>query len=541
MKFASKSMIIALLLLTLSAIIFSLNLKQDSMKDSESDATAQIEELISGFVKTHQPIEAIDFTAVLQLYDLETLVAPKAMLPTSHKYPQKIIAALYRYSNSCNFQDVEKLDLSSSSILYKTLIWHQFICHRLANLPEDFFAKEPYLHPSGNSFAFLAFSSGIGLYTESKWISSHIRYFHIIELDKLGRDTLLTPAQLLLAKSSQETLNSLSMSQQVILDQKFLLVRRQIGDSQSEYKAFRKSEWDRFFKDEKFYPSQQNTQSDSSTRFAICVHRDGSICWQPNRVVQIDFRNVAKASAMLGLAIVLLNLAGIGIYKIRLERRNHQGRVFVLRTITHELRTPVASIELSLENFRHHYEFLPEDMQVNFMRICNDVQRLRRLIESSTQYLQSSEDGRLLILKPVLLPSLNNYIEMLLENYVPNIKLHPLSNDISCTLDPFWIGICVKNLIDNALVHGTPPVEVFLAGDQDFISISVKDAGTNPSLDLADLRKPFSKNTTSPGLGLGLTIVLHILKSMKATLHFTHSPSTFTIKLRAVNDKNPSR
>ena len=37
------------------------------MKDSESDATAQIEELISGFVKTHQPIEAIDFTAVLQL------------------------------------------------------------------------------------------------------------------------------------------------------------------------------------------------------------------------------------------------------------------------------------------------------------------------------------------------------------------------------------------------------------------------------------------------------------------------------------------
>jgi signal transduction histidine kinase len=539
MKLFSKTMAVAGLLLTLSGIIFFFTWSLDPIKYSASEVAAEIEDAISSFNSTHSQIEKIDLSTIKQLIDSEDLIDPKGMLPTSQQFPLALVSALYNYSNTCDFNEISKINLPASNLLHKTLVWHQFICHKIAALPTEFFEQSPYLHPSGNSFAFLAFSSGMNPFIEPDWISTNSQYFHIIELKEMARDVLLTPTQRLLANSTKDTLSSLANGQKVILDPNFVLVKRLLSERQFAYQAFRRSDWNNYFSEEKFYPTQDSFKIDSRSRVLLCLVREGNICWRPNRIVQIDFRDVAKGAAALGLALVLLNLIGIGIYKVRLERRNHHGRVFVLRTITHELRTPVAGIELSLESFRHHYERLTEDMQLSFMRMCNDVQRLRRLIESSTQYLQSSEDGHLLILKPIFIQSFNDCIEVLLEDYLPNINFHPLKNDRSCVLDPFWVGICVKNLVENALTHGTKPVEVTLKCEYNLFLISVKDQGMNPNLNLLTLERPFSKQSTSPGLGLGISIVVHILKSMKATMHFSPAPTTFTIKLKGSHDKDP--
>jgi signal transduction histidine kinase len=540
MKSVSRAMKWTILLLILSGFIFLYSFSMDSKSDSELDVSSQIESSISAFVGSHQSTLILDHSTVPQLYSEEEMVDPAGLLPSSHKFPLSTITALYRYSTSCSSQEVNKLELDSKSALYKTLVWHKFLCRELEFLPIDFFSKGPYLHPSGSSFSYLAFSSGLPAFKDSNWIKENGRYFHIKELAKIESDSLFSEPQIVLAKSSLDTLRALSISQNLILDTEYVFLKRQIEERQSEYQVFSRNDWNKFFKRKALYPVEIALESKIVPIRYICVTRDGNVCWQSRLKFSIDFIEVAKALAMVGFGVVLLNLIGIGIYKVRLERRNHQARVLILRTITHELRTPVASIELSLENFRHHYDRLTSDLQVNFIRMCNDVQRLRRLIESSTQYLQSSENGQLLILKPVYLSSVNSYMESLLEEYSHRITLHPLENDCSFILDPFWVGICIKNLLDNALIHGIEPVEVKLYYEPQALSISVSDSGTNPNLDLEDLKKPFTKRSTSPGLGLGLTIVLQVLSTMKAKLHYKPSPSTFTITLKATHEENLS-
>lgn len=540
MKSVSRAMKWTILLLILSGFILLYTLSMDSKSDSEVDFSSQIESTIATFIGSHQSTQIVNPSTVPQLYSEEELVDPAGLLPSSHKFPLSTIASLYQYSNSCSSQEIKKPELDSKSALYKTLIWHKFHCGELEFLPSDFFTKSPYLHPSGSSFSYLAFSSGLHAFKDTNWIKENGRYFHIAELAKIESDNLFSGPQIILSKLSLATLRAMSIFQNIILDVKYVFLKKQVDERQSEYHVFNRSDWDTFFTRKKLYPVELPNKTELTPIRNICVTREGNICWQLKLPFPIEFVRTIKILALVGFGIVLLNLIGIGIYKVRLERRNHQGRVLILRTITHELRTPVASIELSLENFRHHYERLTSDLQVNFIRMCNDVQRLRRLIESSTQYLQSSENGQLLLLKSVNLPSVNSYMENLLEEYKHRITIHPLENDCSFTLDPFWVGICIKNLIDNAFIHGLKPVEVQLNCEPHVLSISVSDSGTNPDLDLEDLMKPFSKGSTSPGLGLGLTIVLQVLSTMKAKLHYKPSPSTFTITLKATHEKNLS-
>lgn len=76
----------------------------------------------------------------------------------------------------------------------------------------------------------------------------------------------------------------------------------------------------------------------------------------------------------------------------------------------------------------------------------------------------------------------------------------------SARIDPDDFALLLRNLVENALIHGDPgePVEVLLA------STTLEVVSGGPVLDtedLARLARPFERGTGSRGAGLGLSIV----------------------------------
>ncbi|HEX7910337.1 MAG TPA: ATP-binding protein, partial [Paraburkholderia sp.] len=73
----------------------------------------------------------------------------------------------------------------------------------------------------------------------------------------------------------------------------------------------------------------------------------------------------------------------------------------------------------------------------------------------------------------------------------------------------------VTNLVDNALEHGTPPVDIATARDDEHWVISVRDHGAGiPDDRIAAAMKPFVRLDTARGgeghCGLGLAIVARL-------------------------------
>jgi signal transduction histidine kinase len=68
--------------------------------------------------------------------------------------------------------------------------------------------------------------------------------------------------------------------------------------------------------------------------------------------------------------------------------------------------------------------------------------------------------------------------------------------------DPELLTLAVRNLIDNALVHGAPPIEITVTDGR----VAVRDHG--PGLDPA-MGDPFDRGVTGPtgNHGIGLAIV----------------------------------
>jgi signal transduction histidine kinase len=213
----------------------------------------------------------------------------------------------------------------------------------------------------------------------------------------------------------------------------------------------------------------------------------------------------------------LVSLLAAGLTKIRVVRREREARAFLLRMLTHELRTPATTIGLSLENLRRDFDSLPERAQGEFLRLCDSVQRLRRVVEASSAYLRAD-----FAFQPSDIRSINQFVGGQLRAYEGRLEFVPLDEDRSLRLDPYWVGLCLHNLVGNALKHGKPPVTVRLASRRHVLELTVEDGGSLQN----------QRGGDGEGLGPGLSIVDKVARLMQGRLMVRPSPTAFTLWLR---------
>ena len=93
------------------------------------------------------------------------------------------------------------------------------------------------------------------------------------------------------------------------------------------------------------------------------------------------------------------------------------------------------------------------------------------------------------------------------------------SPDLLVPVDPVLFEQVLINLVDNALKHGAPPIEVHARRRGDNIEIEVRDHGPGiPPESGAQLFEKFVRASGAPGAGLGLAVVRAIVEAHGGTV-----------------------
>jgi signal transduction histidine kinase len=450
----------------------------------------------------------IDLGALYGDEGRRALLDPAEALPTWHRHAYDQAQALARYARACREEDSPA---TVGESLAKALAWQRAACQKGPALDDAFFAAPPFMHPSGRSFVALAASS-----RGPAWERDHARGLHALELGSAAEGDLRLPGSL-----SRGSLRALTRGDALVLDAQRLFVRApqrgMIGEG-GAFLTFPRVAW------EEHVRGASVTLSARSPGALCAAPATPDLCWTvppPS-----SWRAAAAASAST-LAAALLGFAAI---RRMARRRAAADRALVLRTLTHELRTPATSLALAIEPLRRAYDELPPAVQEPVLRVCDDVERIQRVIAVSGRWLSLQDPRRGAGLEIEWL-AVEPFFRDLVDAYGGEVELAAPLDEGALSTDPRWLRIAVKNLVDNALAHGRPPVRVAVRWERGQLAIDVVDGGDSRGARLADLTAAFRKGSSSTGLGLGLAIVARVAELLGGALEHHAEPTKFTLRV----------
>jgi two-component system, OmpR family, sensor histidine kinase SenX3 len=223
---------------------------------------------------------------------------------------------------------------------------------------------------------------------------------------------------------------------------------------------------------------------------------------------------------LLGLVIsgVVLNTT----FLVREIRRNEQHDAFI-NAVTHELKTPIASIRLYLETLQARS--VDENRRQEFYKIMlADSDRLLSTVEQVLRTGRMRVSRRIVHFSPIDL-------HVLIEDCMARARiLHKLQPDalhyergpaIGIQGDPDEVQAAVSNLLDNAVKYSGSNIKVVVEAapvDGKYVAVRVRDEGAG--IPKAELKRIFQRFYRIPGplatrfkgTGLGLYIVRSVAK-----------------------------
>lgn len=227
----------------------------------------------------------------------------------------------------------------------------------------------------------------------------------------------------------------------------------------------------------------------------------------------------------VGIVLLATIIGGVvlnTIFLVREIRRNEQHDAFI-NAVTHELKTPVASIRLYLETLLTRS--VDEKKREEFYRIMLDDSD--RLLQTIEQVLRTGRVGAahpVLSFSPIELnPLLDACVEKArtLHSLPHEAVLFEPGGNFTVDGDADEIRSAIANLIDNAVKYSKPHVKVVVQTANILgkaVDIRVKDQGVGIARD--EIKHIFKRFYRSPGpltarqkgTGLGLYIVRMVAK-----------------------------
>jgi len=249
------------------------------------------------------------------------------------------------------------------------------------------------------------------------------------------------------------------------------------------------------------------------------------------------------------MLLILLGISIIFVFYIKLHNLSQLQNNFI-SSVTHELKSPLASIQLYLETMRFR-EVSAKDRQMFIDYMLKDTFRLSDLINN---ILKVNKFEKKLITYNFHETDLKNFIEeyfyeqhiILKDEYTIKIENN---NGFNCMLDHETLNYAITNLVDNAKRYTKQKLllEIILNSDNKNCFLTFKDNGIG--IEKQYLNKIFNKffrigdelKRTDQGTGLGLFLVYKIIKAHKGKITVIspgkNKGSTFKIKLPKIGDK----
>lgn len=249
-----------------------------------------------------------------------------------------------------------------------------------------------------------------------------------------------------------------------------------------------------------------------------------------------------RMGMILGEAAVFFMIFMVGAYKLHKalnkERKLHTQQNNFLLSVTHELKSPLASIKLYLQTILKRDLDL-QKQQYFIKNSLKDIERLDDLVEN--MLIATKIDN-----KSYSFPKEEFNFSELVEKIAERLKVHSCSSQVISTDlqrnihlkgDRFALTSVVTNLIENAVKYSPPCAEVsvkvfstngsvhFIVADQ---GIGISDP--EKSRIFEKFYRVGSEDTRkTKGTGLGLFIVKQVLDKHQATIKVKNNHPSGTV------------
>lgn len=275
--------------------------------------------------------------------------------------------------------------------------------------------------------------------------------------------------------------------------------------------------------------------------YAIIIYAVAELVWWGYMLVTLQPQRTAMILGEGSMFVIVFTAGAISLHKsIKKERRLQEQKKNFLMSVTHELKSPLASIKLLLQTIQKR-DLTKQQVHDFINKSLLDIERLDDMVEN--MLLASKIDNR-----SYTFPKAQFNLSALVDNVVNRLQLNKcdltqqlinaeIEPKIEITGDKFALTSVVTNLIENAIKYSGPceVVDVKLYSKDDKIFLEVADHG----IGIADAEKPrifdrfyrvgSEETRNTKGTGLGLYIVKEVLNQHEASISVKDNDPTGSI------------
>ncbi|MEC7275315.1 MAG: HAMP domain-containing sensor histidine kinase [Bdellovibrionota bacterium] len=219
--------------------------------------------------------------------------------------------------------------------------------------------------------------------------------------------------------------------------------------------------------------------------------------------------------------LVLLSASLLFLY-IK-DQKKTKGLQAFFASMTHELKTPLASIRLQTEVLKEELDDSKCDQRSTTLvnRLIQDTNKLETQMDKILQLSRLEGGGNLNLTQLNLLELCKNALKRW------DIELEvtlDIKEDLEILGDEFAFNLILRNLFENTLNHSTQKRAKISAKEQGGqIALHYEDDGQFTG-DTQKLGKLFYKHNSKKGSGIGLYLILKLTHKMKGSLTITTVP-----------------
>ena len=264
---------------------------------------------------------------------------------------------------------------------------------------------------------------------------------------------------------------------------------------------------------------------------------------------QYIFSSIMEISLLsLLLSLVIAGVSIRAIYQMSRQKKISQLKTDFMNNMSHELKTPIATINIALEAITNTKIYTDKEKFNNYVAMIKEEnQRMLRQIEN-VLYLAQLEKGRieqkivLLDIHEILEKAISHFLLIIEKRRGGYLKKHFETKSAMIKVDVNNFLNVFTNLLDNAIKYSQsrPKIDIFTKNENSNIIIKIKDQGIGIKKSSQKLifdkfyREQEGDIHNIKGQGLGLSFVKKTIELYKGSIEVKSDKgkgSEFIIKL----------
>jgi len=203
-----------------------------------------------------------------------------------------------------------------------------------------------------------------------------------------------------------------------------------------------------------------------------------------------------------------------------LRVRAEELRNALLSAVSHDLRTPLAVVTGAATRLRDGAATMTAATRAELLdTVVDEAQRLERVLAnllSITRVETGLRPAREWVPVDELVGATLTRLEGALGERPVAVRVPA---ELAVPVDPVLFEQALLNLIENAIKHGTPPIEISARAAGEHVELEVADHGAGlPEGSEAKVFDKFFRASKAPGVGLGLAVVRGIVEAHGGTI-----------------------